>query len=83
MRISQWKWIAASLVVVLGVCTLAAAASQKTTVTKPLKITGGGIAPEGLRPPEETTTHLIDGQATNPGHHTGMGNFDKLHLRPD
>lgn len=57
------------------VCALAAGQAH-AQVTKPFKVKGGGIAPEGLRPPGEVTTHLIDGTATHLGHHTGEGNFD-------
>lgn len=51
-------------------------------VTKPFKVSGGGVAPEGLRPPGEVTTHLIDGTATHLGHHTGVGTFDIFTLAP-
>ena len=71
----------ALLVAVLGMATLAGAA-KKTAVTKPFKVTGGGVAPEGLRPPGEVTTHLIDGTATHLGHHTGEGDFDIFTLVP-
>src|SRR4051812_32593406 len=69
------------LIAVFAMATLAVAA-KPATVTKPFKVTGGGIAPEGLRPPGEVTTHLIDGAATHLGHHTGEGNFDILSLAP-
>jgi hypothetical protein len=72
---------AAALVALLGMATLTSAGG-KTEVTKPFKITGGGVAPEGLRPPGEVTTHLIDGNATHLGHHTGVGNFDIFSLAP-
>jgi hypothetical protein len=73
--------VAVGLIAILGMATLAGAA-KKTSVTKPFKVTGGGIAPEGLRPPGEVTTHLIDGTATHLGHHTGEGNFDIYSLAP-
>ena len=73
------RMLAVSLFAVLGMVTLAGAA-KKTSVTKPFKVSGGGIAPEGLRPPGEVTTHLIDGTATHLGRHSGEGNFDILSL---
>jgi hypothetical protein len=80
-RISAQRVLTVSLVAVLGLATLASA-DKKTTVTKPFKVKGGGVAPEGLRPPGEVTTHLIDGTATHLGHHTGEGNFDIYSLAP-
>jgi hypothetical protein len=79
-RASRQRVLAIALVAVLGIATLAVAG--KTEVTKPFKVTGGGIAPEGLRPPGEVTTHLIDGTATHLGHHTGEGSFEILSLAP-
>ena len=60
-------------VAALAITTLADAG--KTEVTKPFKIKGGGVAPEGLAPPGEVTTHLIEGTATHLGHHEGIGSF--------
>jgi len=70
-----------TLVALLGMVSLTAAA-KKTTVTKPFKIKGGGIAPAGLRPPGEITTHSIEGTATHLGKHTGDGSFEILSLAP-
>src|SRR5215467_4373253 len=78
MRISAWKFLIVTLVA-CGIATWATAA-MPTGVTRPFKIKGGGIAPEGLRPPGEVTTHLIDGTATYLGRHTGEGSFDILSL---
>ena len=64
----------------LAITTLADAG--KTEVTKPFKIKGGGVAPEGLAPPGEVTTHLIEGTATHLGHHTGEASFDIFSLAP-
>lgn len=69
------------MVAVIGMATLASAA-KPTVVSNPFKITGGGVAPNGLRPPGEVTTHLIDGTATHLGHHTGEGSFDIYTLVP-
>lgn len=44
-------------------------------VDKPFKITGGGVAPDGLAPPGAVTTHLIAGTATHLGRHEGIGSF--------
>jgi hypothetical protein len=71
---SAWR-IRIVALVACGIATLASTA-RPTEVTRPFKIKGGGIAPEGLRPPGEVTNHLIDGTATQLGHHTGEGNFD-------
>lgn len=72
---------ATTLLVLLGMASLTDAGNT-TTVTTPFKIKGGGIAPEGLRPPGETTTHLIEGTATHLGRHTGVGNLDIHSLAP-
>lgn len=78
---SVWRYFVVTLVAACA-ATHMAEAGKPTQVTKPFKITGGGIAPEGLRPPGEVTTHLIDGKATHLGHHTGVGNFDIYSLAP-
>jgi hypothetical protein len=81
MKLTSLRSVSAvTLVMLLGMATLAVAG--KTSVTKPFKVTGGGIAPEGLRPPGEVTTHLIDGTATHLGRHSGEGNFDIYTLAP-
>jgi hypothetical protein len=79
-RVSR-RVLAVALVVIFGLATFASA-GKKTSVTKPFKVKGGGVAPEGLRPPGEVTTHLIDGTATHLGHHTGEGSFDIFSLAP-
>lgn len=71
---------ALAIALVFGMATMANAG--KTEVTKPFKVVGGGVAPEGLRPPGEVTTHLIDGTATHLGHHMGVGTFDIYTLAP-
>ena len=49
-------------------------ASADAQVTKPFKITGSGIAPEGLPlPGQAPRPHDIEGQATHLGNHTGLG----------
>jgi hypothetical protein len=73
---SSRNWQRAVTVLATVVALVWAAAPADAQVTKPFKVTGGGIAPEGLRPPGEVTTHLIDGTATHLGRHTGEGNFD-------
>ena len=77
---SAWR-IRIVTLVVCGIATLAGTA-RPTEVTRPFKIKGGGIAPEGLRPPGEVTTHLINGTATQLGHHTGEGSFDIFSFNP-
>lgn len=70
----NWQLAVSVLTTVVAVACVTAAADDQ--VTKPFKVQGGGIAPTGLRPYPEITTHLIDGTATHLGHHTGDGNFD-------
>jgi hypothetical protein len=81
MRRLATRVVIVGLVAVFGVGTLGVA-GKKSEVTKPFKVKGGGIAPEGLRPPGEVTTHLIEGTATHLGKHTGEGNFDIYTLIP-
>ncbi|MGD9856453.1 MAG: hypothetical protein AB7U20_16020 [Planctomycetaceae bacterium] len=70
-------------VLATGIALLATIAPAGAQVTKPFKIKGGGVAPEGLRPPGEVTTHLIEGTATHLGKHTGVGTFDIYTFAPD
>lgn len=51
------------------------AAPADAQVARPFKITGGGVAPEGLALPGDVTTHLIRGGATHLGRHRGRGSF--------
>ena len=69
------------LIVFAALCALATSQAH-AQVTKPFKVKGGGVAPEGLRPPGEVTTHLIDGTATHLGRHTGDASFDIYSLAP-
>lgn len=64
------RWFAA--VAVVAMMMLAAASAQAQV--KPFKITGGGIAPDGLPlPGQEGRHHLSVGTATHLGKYTGDG----------
>lgn len=77
MKRSSSQSAIATLTIALAVL---GAAPVDARVTKPFKITGGGIAPLGLRPPGEVTPHTIGGTATHLGRHTGQGSFELLSL---
>lgn len=77
------NWNAFSAVLVALAVLVAPRGAALAKAAKPFKITGGGVAPEGLRPPGETTTHLIEGHATHLGKHSGIGTFDIDTFVPD
>jgi hypothetical protein len=55
------------------------AGSAQAQVTKPFKVSGGGLAPDGL---SFLTYHWAVGQATHLGQYAGEGNFDIYTLNP-
>ena len=61
-------------VTAITLATIALASATAQAQVKPFKITGGGVAPEGLPPPgEEGRQHWSVGNATHLGKYTGDG----------
>jgi hypothetical protein len=81
-RVSRSNVFAQAVIVAMAMLALTGR-DVAAAVTKPFKVTGGGVAPDGLRPPGETTTHVFEGQATELGRHSGSGDFDIFSLAPD
>lgn len=70
---SQWKRIATALIAVAAIVALARSDAQ-AQVSKPFKIRGSGVGPEGLPlPGQDPRPHWIVGNATELGRHTGEG----------
>jgi hypothetical protein len=66
------KKVAVSLIALVALLTLACLPAQAQT--RPFKVTGSGVAPDGLPlPGQDPRPHTIVGNATYLGRHTGEG----------
>ncbi len=73
IRKSRFATVISSLLMLLAVLVVTSSHAQ-AQVTKPFKIVGLGIAPEGLPlPGQAARPHWIVGEATHLGRHTGEG----------
>ncbi len=68
------------LAALVAVLTLAGNAQAQV---KPLKITGGGPAPDGISPFGSDSPHLATGNATLLGKYSGNGIFNSLSFDPE
>jgi hypothetical protein len=70
---------AATVPLIALAASLALAPSRAEAQVKPLKITGGGYAPDGISLiPDTPAPHSAVGNATELGHYTGEGSFQIL-----
>jgi len=84
VRVIRCAWVALSLAMLVAVPAVAKA--QPTGVEKPFKVTGEGVAEEGIPlPGQPARSHWIVGEATHLGRHSGEGSVhtDSASFQPD